>query len=104
MKSGTSKKRKPPHLLQGRGFLETRVVSRSTLSRTCEGGNKYDDDDKNDCDERKVQQNGVRTLALRDRNAPYRTACGGVVRAMDAALRHDRREPRRLAQCQAPMY
>jgi hypothetical protein len=97
-------KAKTPAPSSGAGVLETRVVSRSTLSRTCEGANKDDDDDKNERGERDVDDSDIDASGSRDRSTPRRTACGGVVPELDAALRHDRREPRRFAQCQAPAY
>jgi hypothetical protein len=96
-------KAKTPAPSSGAGVLETRVVSRSTLSRTCEGANK-DDDDKNERGERDVDDSDIDVLGSRDRNTPRRTACGGVMLGLDAALRHGRREPRRFVQCQAPAY
>lgn len=82
------KAKNPRTFFRGGGFFETRVVSRSTLSRTCEGANK-DDDDKNERGERDVDDSDIDTLGSRDRSTPRRTACGGVVLELDAALRHD---------------
>lgn len=82
------KRENPRTFFRGGGFVETRVVSRSTLSRTCEGGNK--DDDKDERRERDVDDGDVDALGLRGaRMRRRRTMCGGVLRELDAALRHD---------------
>lgn len=94
------KRENPRTFFRGGGSLETRVVSRSTLSRTCDGGNK-DDDDKNERRKRDVDNGGVAALGLRDaRMRPRLTVCGGVLRVLDAALRHECREPCRFTECQ----
>lgn len=93
------KRENPRTFFRGGGFFETRVVSRSTLSRTCDGGNK--DDDKNERRERDVQDSGIDARGLRDeRMSPRRTVCGGVLRELDAALRHEPREPCGFKECQ----
>lgn len=95
------KRENPRTFFRGGGFLETRVVSRSTLSRTCGGGNK-DDDDKDERRKRDADDGGIDALGLRDaRMRSRRTECGGVLRMRDAALRHEQREPCRFKECQA---
>ncbi len=82
------KRENPRTFFRGGGFQKTRVVSRSTLSRTCEGGNKDDDEDERR--KRDVDDGGIDALGLRGtRMRARRTMCGGVLRVMDAALRHE---------------
>ena len=100
LKNAAPESENPRTFFRGGGFLETRVVSRSTLSRTCEGGNKYDNYNQ---DQRR-ERDAVDAFGPRDRSSTRRAICGGTVGLLDVALRHVRRGTRRFAGCQPPAY